>query len=134
MAKHQPTPTAAITTPASAGPRIRAVLNRLELSAIAFGSSSRPTSWIVRFWRAGRSNTTRGAGEERDRVDLPHLDVPEQRDRGEHPGEDHLHRLRHDHDATVVEAVGDDAGEEPEERERPEAGEREKPDARAASA
>ena len=57
-AKHQPEPTAAITTPASAGPRIRATLKRLELRAIAFGSSSRPTSCIVKFCRAGRSNTT----------------------------------------------------------------------------
>jgi hypothetical protein len=42
-AKHQPDPNAAIRMPASAGPKMRAVLNRLELSAIAFGSSSRPT-------------------------------------------------------------------------------------------
>ena len=37
---------------------MRAVLKRLELSAIAFGSSSRPTSWNVRFWRDGRSKTS----------------------------------------------------------------------------
>ena len=43
--KHQPTPTTAIRTPPSAGPTARAALKRLELSAIAFGSSSRPTSW-----------------------------------------------------------------------------------------
>ena len=58
IAKHHPAPAAASTTPASAGPKMRAVLNMLELSAIAFGSSSRPTSCIVRFWRAGRSKTT----------------------------------------------------------------------------
>ena len=34
------------------------MLKRLELSATAFESSSRPTSCIVRFWRAGRSKTT----------------------------------------------------------------------------
>ena len=57
IAKHQPDPTAAISTPASAGPKIRAVLKRLELSAIAFGSSSRPTIWNVRFCRDGASKT-----------------------------------------------------------------------------
>ena len=45
MAKHQPTPAAATTTPPTAGPTTRAALNRLELSATAFGSSSRPTIW-----------------------------------------------------------------------------------------
>ncbi len=44
IAKHQPDPTAAITMPASAGPRMRAVLKSEEFRAIAFGSSSRPTS------------------------------------------------------------------------------------------
>ena len=58
IAKHQPAPTAAISTPARAGPKIRAVLNRLELSATAFGSSSRPTIWNVRFCREGASNTS----------------------------------------------------------------------------
>ena len=58
IAKHQPAPTAAIRMPASAGPKMRAVLNMLELSATAFGSSSRPTSWNVRFWRDGASNTS----------------------------------------------------------------------------
>ena len=57
-AKHQPTPTAAITMPPSAGPAMRAMLKRLELSATAFGSSSRPTIWNVRDWRAGASSTS----------------------------------------------------------------------------
>ena len=58
IAKHQPAPTAAIRTPANAGPKIRAMLKRLELSATAFGSSSRPTIWKVRFWRDGASKTS----------------------------------------------------------------------------
>ncbi len=74
----------------------------------------------------------RDAGQRGDRVDLPQLHVPEQRDRGEHGGEDHLHRLRDDHDAAVVEAVGDDAGEQPEHRERPEAADGEHADGEAA--
>ena len=37
---------------------MRAVLKRLELSAIAFGSSARPTIWNVRFWRDGASKTS----------------------------------------------------------------------------
>ena len=57
IAKHQPVPTTAITTPAIAGPKMRARLKRLELSATAFGNSSLPTIWNVRFWRDGASNT-----------------------------------------------------------------------------
>ena len=57
-AKHQPTPTAAITTPPSAGPAIRAMLKSVEFSATAFGSSVRPTIWKVRLWRAGASSTS----------------------------------------------------------------------------
>ncbi len=56
-AKHDATPTAPITTPASAGPAIRARLTRLELSATAFGSSSRPTIWKVSDCLAGASST-----------------------------------------------------------------------------
>jgi len=58
IAKHQPEPNAAIRMPASAGPKIRAVLKRLELRAIAFGNSSRPTIWNVRFCRDGASKTS----------------------------------------------------------------------------
>ena len=58
IANAQPAPHAAMMSPASAGPKMRAVLNRLELSAIAFGSSSRPTIWKVRFWRDGASKTS----------------------------------------------------------------------------
>ena len=41
-----------------AGPTTRAALNRLELSATAFGSSSRPTISKVSAWRAGASSTS----------------------------------------------------------------------------
>ena len=58
IAKHQPMPTAAISTPPIAGPTIRPALNRDELSATAFGSSSRPTSWKVSAWRFGASKTS----------------------------------------------------------------------------
>ena len=55
-AKHVPTPTDAISTPAIAGPMTRVALLRLELSAIALGSSDRPTSWIIIAWRVGLLN------------------------------------------------------------------------------
>jgi len=42
-AKQKPTPAAAMITPPRAGPKMREALKRLELSAIAFGSSLRPT-------------------------------------------------------------------------------------------
>ena len=44
-----------MTIAAAAGPTMRARLNPLELSAIAPGSSSRPTSSITSDWRAGIS-------------------------------------------------------------------------------
>ena len=46
-AKHAPTPTVAIRTPAIAGPTMRVALFKLALSAIALGNSERPTSWII---------------------------------------------------------------------------------------
>ena len=56
--KHAPTPAVAITTPPSAGPITRVPLKSPELSATAFGSSSRPTIWNVSCWRAGWSKTS----------------------------------------------------------------------------
>ncbi len=55
MRKQIPTPVVAISTPAIAGPKIREALKRLELSAIALGSSERPTIWMVKAWRTGVS-------------------------------------------------------------------------------
>ena len=51
-----PTPAAPITTPATAGPTIRAALNMDEFSAIAFIRSSLPTSSAMNAWRPGMSN------------------------------------------------------------------------------
>ena len=56
-AKHQPTPTAAMTSPPMPGPKIRDALNRLELRATAFESSRRPTMRNVSACRAGPSRT-----------------------------------------------------------------------------
>ena len=70
--------------------------------------------------------------ERGDRVDLPQLDVPEQRECREHRGEHHLHGLRHDHRAAVVEPVGDDAREQAEEREGAEPADGEQADGEAA--
>ena len=50
-----PTPVVAMRTPAIAGPKTREALNRLELSAIALGSSERPTIWMVNACRTGVS-------------------------------------------------------------------------------
>jgi len=48
-----PTPKRPITTPATAGPTIRARLNPAELSATALDTSARPTSSITNDCRAG---------------------------------------------------------------------------------
>ena len=55
--KQTPTPAKPRRIPATDGPRIRDALKRLELSAIAFGSVSRPTIRYVSCWRDGASST-----------------------------------------------------------------------------
>ena len=130
IAKHQPAPNAAISTPASAGPKMRARVEEARVERDRVRQLVAPDHLEREVLARRRVEDERGAGERGDRVDLPQLDVPEQRDRGEHGGEDHLHRLRDDHGAAVVEAVGDDAGEQPEHRERPEAADASTPTAR----
>ena len=53
--KHGPTPNSAMTPPASAGPRMRAVWMITELSATALTTRSAPTISIAKLWRAGLS-------------------------------------------------------------------------------
>ena len=50
-----PEPTAAISTPASAGPIMRAALNEVELRPTAFDKSSSPTNSETKVWFAGES-------------------------------------------------------------------------------
>jgi len=52
-----PMPTRPITSPATAGPTMRARLKPAELSATALDTSARPTSSITNDWRAGWSTT-----------------------------------------------------------------------------
>ena len=54
--KQTPSPNCATSTPASAGPRMRAALTSVELRATALVMSSRPTISIRKLWRAGISN------------------------------------------------------------------------------
>ena len=54
--KAQPVPTEAMTRPDIAGPIMRAALNEVELSAIAFGRPSSLTSSATKVWRTGASN------------------------------------------------------------------------------
>ena len=56
--KQMPVPPRPMITPAIAGPMIREPLKRPVFSAIAFGSSSRPTIWNVNAWRPGASSTS----------------------------------------------------------------------------
>ena len=51
------TPKRPITTPATAGPTMRAALNAAEFSATALATSSLPTRSITYDWRAGWSKT-----------------------------------------------------------------------------
>ena len=127
-AKQTPTPKAAISTPASDGPTTREALKRLAFSATAFGSSSRPTSWKVSACRPGASKTSAHAAERREHVDEPERRRAGEDDDGQDRREQHRDELGSDHELAVVDAVGDDAGEEAEDRERDEAAEREDPD------
>ena len=54
--KQTPSPNCATSTPASAGPRMRAPFTSVELRATALVMSSRPTISIRKLWRAGISN------------------------------------------------------------------------------
>jgi hypothetical protein len=54
-AKHVATPTSAITTPAVAGPTMRAVCTTTEFRATAFTTRSCPTISITKACRAGLS-------------------------------------------------------------------------------
>ncbi len=56
--KQSPVPTAAMTSPAIAGPITREPLKSPELSATAFGSSRGPTIWKVSDWRPGASKAS----------------------------------------------------------------------------
>ena len=51
----QPVPTATMSSPATAGPAIRAALNVIELSATALVSWSGPTSSAAKACRTGTS-------------------------------------------------------------------------------
>lgn len=55
MTNTQPLPTAAIISPATAGPTRRAPLNSVEFNATALGRPSSPTSSATKVWRAGAS-------------------------------------------------------------------------------
>ena len=55
MRKHGPTPSSAITAPAAAGPRMRAVWITTELSATALTTRSGPTISNTKLCRAGLS-------------------------------------------------------------------------------
>ncbi len=54
--KHQPSPTVAIITPATAGPTVRATFTSTELRLTALRRCSAPTSSIMNDCRAGFSN------------------------------------------------------------------------------
>ena len=52
----QPVPTDAMVRPATAGPIMRAILNEVELSAMALDKSFSPTSSATKICRTGASN------------------------------------------------------------------------------
>ncbi len=107
-----------MVTPASSGPKTRARLNWIELSAMAFGRSflcdERRDHGLV-----GRSaERLRQPGGERQREDVADVDAAliderRQRERG-----GHLDELRADEQPPAIVAIGDDAAEQREEQDR----------------
>jgi len=107
-------------TPPSAGPIAREALNRLELSAIAFGRL-RPPDHLDRERLADRGvEDLHGAGHAAEEEDLPHRGVTTEREPSQRRGAQREGRLRGDECAALVQAVGDDAAREPQQRVRPE--------------
>src|SRR6266540_2675418 len=74
--KHAPTPSAPISTPATAGPTTRAALKSEELSAIAFMRSSFPTSSTTNDWRVGMSKALTTPRKAASAITQPTVTVP----------------------------------------------------------
>ncbi len=127
-AKHIPVPTAAISTPAIIGPITREALKSPELSATALGKLARADHLEGERLATGRvedkGHATQGGQEVHERKRC-HV---EQRHHGEHDRHQHRRRLRRDHQPARVDAVGHDAGKQPEHREGEEAAEGERAD------
>ena len=74
-----PGPANATTKPPIAGPRTRAVVPRLDISATAFGRSFEPTIWKTSACRAGPSSAATTPPMTDERVDLPDRDPAAER-------------------------------------------------------
>ena len=118
--KHQPNPTVATSSPASAGPTTRDdVISALfRLTALCM-SSSRHHLDDER--AAGRVvERDRHAADERDREDLPDLRVPAERERRQRERLHHRDRLHDQQQLALVGAVGDEPGPRAEDQHRAE--------------
>ena len=105
-------------TPASSGPKTRARLNWIELSAIAFGQilllHERRNERLVRRAAEGLAEP-RDEREQQDRGDVHLAEVHQRRQRERRC---HLYELRSDQHAAAVVAIGDDAADEREQEDR----------------
>ena len=128
MTKQTPVPNAAMTTPAIAGPITREPLKSPALRATAFGRCARADHLVGQRLAAGRVEGEREPAERREQVDDRQRRRAGQRHDREHDRDEERHSLRRHDQATRVDAVGDDSGDEPEEREREEAPEHERAD------
>ena len=72
--KAQPVPIAAMTTPETAGPIIRAALNEVEFSATALCRSSSPDQFRDESLAHRRVERRRAAEQEGEDIDMPELD------------------------------------------------------------
>ena len=134
IAKQTPTPKAAIRTPAIAGPDHARGVEEARVQRDRVRQLVAPDHLEGERVPAGRVEDECRAGEDREQVDDPERLEPAEHEHGEERREDHRDGLRPDHELAVVDPVGDDAGDEAEDRERDEAAEGEERRPRAASA
>ena len=116
--KQTVTPATPITSPATAGPTMRAALNIAELRATALATSSRPTISMTKACRVGMSTAFDEAEADREDEDVPDLDDAGPGQAGQDQREDHQNGLGPDDRRPLRQHVGDDAADEAEHEDR----------------
>ena len=105
--KHQPVPTVAMSTPAIAGPTARAAFTMVELRLTALRRSAGPTISRTKAWREGFSKQLLSPRTTARMQTIEERHVVGQREGAEHRRLDAHGRLKHHHQAPLVDPVGD---------------------------
>ena len=116
MKKHVATPTTRMSTPPMAGPITRAEFISTLLRLTALGSSSSPTISETKVWRAGLSNRLTNPRPGREHVDLPQDHRVRHGQDAQDEGQQPRRGLRGVEHLALVEPVGDEAAEGPQQQ------------------